>query len=174
MHTTVSADPFGLDLPDGRYTVIVERGKDYHPESRTIVISGTPAAATIALQRWVDPAGLGWYSGETHVHRTLDDLPNLMRAEDLNVAFPLLDWVREAGVAPTARRDATFPAAWPEIITGRRDPRDLPAEHRVRDIHDQADAAHAGCLLRDRPADSARPGRPTGRPDRPPCAWRRR
>ncbi|MGE3822134.1 MAG: CehA/McbA family metallohydrolase, partial [Isosphaeraceae bacterium] len=76
----------------------------------------------VKLRRWIDMADRGWYSGDTHTHRSLDELPNVMRAEDLNVAFPLLDWVREAFVPPVERREATF-----------RDPG--PATIRVDDRH---------------------------------------
>ena len=41
-----------------------------------------------------------WYSGDTHVHRTLDDLPNLLLAEDLNVGLPLTYWVTTAYTPP--------------------------------------------------------------------------
>ena len=105
MHTTLSAHPFVVRLPPGRYTLTVERGKEYHPETSgghgrrragRADRSGSAAGST-----W--PAR-GWYSGDTHVHRTLDELPNVMLAEDLNVAFPLTDWVREAFVPPVERR----------------------------------------------------------------------
>src|SRR6516164_1573041 len=34
MHTTLSAHPFVIDLPAGKYTVTVERGKEYFPLTR--------------------------------------------------------------------------------------------------------------------------------------------
>lgn len=108
MHTTLSAHPFQIALAPGRYTVTVERGKEYHTTTRQITIGTEPVRLTIPLKRWIDLSRLGWYSGETHPHRNLDEFPNLMLAEDLNVAFPLLDWVREAGVPPTARRETSF------------------------------------------------------------------
>jgi hypothetical protein len=55
---------------------------------------------TFRLRRWVDLAERGWYSGETHVHRRISELPNVMLAEDLNVAFPVTFWTIEAGAAP--------------------------------------------------------------------------
>ena len=45
-------------------------------------------------------AAAGWYSGDTHVHRTMDELPNLLLAEDLNVALPLTYWVTKAYTSP--------------------------------------------------------------------------
>jgi hypothetical protein len=112
MHTTLSAHPFALDLPPGRYTVTVERGKEYLPESRSVTVGPGPANETFRLKRWIDMASRGWYSGETHVHRSLEELPNVMLAEDLNVAFPLLYWVTEAFTPPRAgRRNATHDVA---------------------------------------------------------------
>jgi hypothetical protein len=102
MHTTLSAHPFVVELPPGKYTITIERGKEYHPETRQIVVGKEPVRETFKLRRWIDMARRGWYSGETHVHRSLDELPNVMLAEDLNVAFPLLYWVTEAFTPPRA------------------------------------------------------------------------
>jgi hypothetical protein len=108
MHTTLSAHPFVVRLPEGRYTLTAERGKEYHFERIPLTVGDTPATVVVKLRRWVDMAARGWYSGDTHTHRALAELPNVMLAEDLNVAFPLVDWVREAFVAPVDRRDASF------------------------------------------------------------------
>jgi hypothetical protein len=67
--------------------------------------------------RWIDMAAFGWYSGDTHVHRGVDELPNLMLAEDLNVAFPLLDWTREAFESPLAARKPPFEDALPAPVS---------------------------------------------------------
>jgi hypothetical protein len=96
MHTTLSAHPFSVNVPPGKYTFTIERGKEYHTERREVAVAKEPLDLTFRLRRWIDMAKLGWYSGDTHVHRSLDELPNLMLAENLNVAFPLLDWTREA------------------------------------------------------------------------------
>jgi len=108
MHTTLSAHPFEIDLPPGTYTIIVERGKEYFPLTRQIVVGDRPLEVQLPLQRWFDAAKLGWYSGDTHVHRTLEELPNIMLAEDLNVAFPLISWVHEAFAAPKDDPKAPF------------------------------------------------------------------
>src|SRR5262245_6387926 len=100
MHTTLSAHPFTLELPPGKYTITVERGPEYLPTTLTVALGDKSGNATIKLHRWIDMAGLGWYSGDTHVHRPLDELPNVMLAEDLNVAFPLVYWVTEAFTPP--------------------------------------------------------------------------
>ena len=116
MHTTLSAHPFQVALPPGRYSLVVERGKEYFTETRNVTIDNDAVRITIPLRRWIDMARLGWYSGETHAHRELGDLPNLVLAEDLNVAFPMVDWVRESSVAPVARRKSSFRDCGPDPI----------------------------------------------------------
>lgn len=100
MHTTLSPHPFLIDLPPGKYTITVERGKEYHAQARVLTLGKQPASADFKLKRWINLGERGWYSGETHVHRPLNDLPNIMLAEDLNVTFPLSYWVTEAFVPP--------------------------------------------------------------------------
>ena len=103
-HTTLSDHPFQVELPPGRYTLTVERGKEYRPLVQRVEIGADPVSLRLPLHRWVDMAARGWYSGDTHVHRTPDELPNLLLAEDLNVAFPLTYWVTK-GMAPPTQGD---------------------------------------------------------------------
>ena len=91
-HTTLSAQPWSTELPPGRYTLTIERGKEWKPLTREIEVGKEPLELEFSLERWVNMAAEGWFSGETHVHRTLADLPNIMLAEDLNVAFPITYW----------------------------------------------------------------------------------
>jgi hypothetical protein len=100
VHTTLSAHPFRLDLPPGEFTLRVERGKEYVPLVQRLEVGTEPVSLELALTKWIDMAQRGWYSGDTHVHRPLDELPNVLLAEDLNVALPLTYWVRSAGEAP--------------------------------------------------------------------------
>jgi hypothetical protein len=58
-------------------------------------------------------ARLGWYSGDVHVHRPVNELTNVMLAEDLNVALPQLGWVTKAFEAP-AKKSPLPPA---ELVT---------------------------------------------------------
>lgn len=105
-HVTLSAHPFRVTLPAGTYRISVQRGKEYLPEHRTLEIGEAGAQETFKLKRWIHMAERGWYSGETHVHRMADQLPNLLLAEDLNVALPLTSWVTEANVSPQASNKA--------------------------------------------------------------------
>lgn len=101
-HTTVSAHPFTISAPSGPLRLRIERGKEYVPEELTVEASEAPSPVRIALRRWIDMAADGWYSGDTHVHRPLEELPNLVMAEDLNVALPLSYWVTTAYTPPVA------------------------------------------------------------------------
>jgi len=102
VHSTLSAHPFVADLPVGKYTLTAERGKEYFTIKKEIVVSDNqgPEEVVLSLERWIDMASRGWYSGETHVHRTVEELPTLMLAEDLNVAFPLTAWVTDSQATP--------------------------------------------------------------------------
>lgn len=113
MHTTLSAHPFIATLRSGTYTVLVERGKEYLPESRPVNVEKEAVQIKIPLHRWINMERRGWYSGDTHVHRSMNELTNLVLAEDLNVAFPLTSWVTDAFLSPTKGRtnaDSQTPA----------------------------------------------------------------
>jgi hypothetical protein len=104
IHATLSAHPFVFDLPAATYTLSVERGKEYLPHSQQVKVGAEAVRLKIELRRWINMHDRRWYSGDTHVHRELEELPNIMLAEDLNVAFPLLYWVRDAFVSPKDSR----------------------------------------------------------------------
>jgi hypothetical protein len=117
VHTSLSAHPFAAELPPGRYTLTAERGKEYHPETIKVDLeSGKTREVTIRLRRWTNMASRGWFSGETHVHRTVSDLPVLMLAEDLNVAFPLTAWVTDSRAAPAVENKNPGPVPPARLI----------------------------------------------------------
>ncbi len=63
------ADGESIRLPPGRYTVEVMRGPEYLPIRQTVEIPDAPAhALAFNLKRWIDPAKLGWFSGDHHIH----------------------------------------------------------------------------------------------------------
>lgn len=99
-HATLDSHPWQADLPPGRYIITVERGKEWIPLVREITVTGEPLDLELPLKRWVNMASEGWFSGETHVHRKLAELPNVMLAEDLNVAFPLTYWCLDGTEVP--------------------------------------------------------------------------
>ncbi len=113
-HTTLSAHPFRIELEPGRYTIMVEHGKEYRALVQHLDLGAEPSMLPLPillpLHRWVNMAARGWYSGDTHVHRAAAELPNIMQAEDLNVAFPLTYWVTK-GFAPPTQGDKNTDAA---------------------------------------------------------------
>ncbi|KPK39160.1 MAG: hypothetical protein AMJ65_11915 [Phycisphaerae bacterium SG8_4] len=117
MHTTLSAHPFNVELPPGQYTITVERGKEYFPVTKKVTIGNEPASLEVKLNRWIDMARLGWYSGDTHVHRTLAELPNVQLAEHLNVSFPLLYWVTKGFQPPGTGDKTTGEKIQPRLIS---------------------------------------------------------
>lgn len=99
-HTSVSAHPFRAPLPAGEYTVEIERGKEFIPLRARFVMADAPVDQTFRLRRWINLAQRGWFSGETHVHRRVQELTNVMLAEDLNLAFPVTFWTVRSDAAP--------------------------------------------------------------------------
>jgi hypothetical protein len=101
-HTTVSAHACSATVPAGKYTLTIEHGKTYFPVTRTIEVKDTAVGLRVPLKRWINMADKGWYSGDTHIHRTIENLHNVVLAEDLNVTFPLTNWVTFADRLPSA------------------------------------------------------------------------
>jgi len=93
---------FTVEVPAGKIELLVERGPEWESHAETLDMeAGTTRTIEIALSRWMDMNGRGWYSGDLHVHRPLADMPLLMRAEDLNVAPVLTHWnVRKVATQP--------------------------------------------------------------------------
>lgn len=103
-HTSVPAAPcVAENLPAGEYVLTIERGKEYFTETLYFDVAEdqAPPIQTFQLRRWINMAEHGWYSGETHLHRPLNELPVVMQAEDLNVAMPLTFWETRAFTAPS-------------------------------------------------------------------------
>ncbi|APZ93737.1 CehA/McbA family metallohydrolase [Fuerstiella marisgermanici] len=102
-HTTLSADGFQLQLPPGHYRVRAEHGKEFIPAETLIDVYEGEDRVNIKLKvkRFANMTKRGWYSGDTHVHRTMNELPNVVLAEDLNVALPLNYWVRDSQEIPS-------------------------------------------------------------------------
>lgn len=100
IHTALTPHPFTAEVPPGEYTISVERGKEYRTFSENVTVGEQPVEIDIRLRRWINMSRLGWYSGDTHVHLPLKDLPVFVQAEDLNVAFPLTGWVTKAFDSP--------------------------------------------------------------------------
>lgn len=99
-HTTVSAHRFRANLKPGRYEIEIEHGKEYIPHFESLTLGTDQFLFHARLRRFVNLSERGWYSGETHVHRRIQELTNVMAAENLNVAFPVTFWTIHAEKAP--------------------------------------------------------------------------
>lgn len=58
-----------LNLPAGKYTATITRGPEFLKIVRPIEVTAGKNNTLIArLQRWIDPAGESWWSGDHHIH----------------------------------------------------------------------------------------------------------
>ncbi len=62
------ADGETMRLPDGEYVVEAKRGPEYLVTSYNVIIDSSRTRIDVKLERWIDPAKWGWYSGDTHIH----------------------------------------------------------------------------------------------------------
>lgn len=123
-HTTITTYPAEAKLPPGDYTLVVERGKTYFPVSQSLTVRSAAKSTpddnardiTVPLTQWFDAAAANWYSGDTHIHRPISELQNVVLAEDLNVAFPLSFWVTKSDLAPSDSELAGDQLLAPELL----------------------------------------------------------
>lgn len=101
IHSAVSAHPFVANVPAGEYRVTVERGKEFRTWTKTLKLEADAVSLLdIQLERWIHMADEGWFSGDTHTHLSLKELPTFVAAEDLNIAFPMTGWVTRGYDSP--------------------------------------------------------------------------
>jgi hypothetical protein len=63
------ADGEKIRLAAGNYRVESSRGPEYLVKQQAIqVVAGRPQVFTFRLERWMNAARLGWYSGDHHIH----------------------------------------------------------------------------------------------------------
>ena len=81
-----------LDLAPGKYTYVIERGPEHAAPNGTVTVPGKgEVPLQVELERLADLPAEGWWPGDLHVHRPVEDIELLMRAEDLHVA-PVITW----------------------------------------------------------------------------------
>jgi hypothetical protein len=81
-----------LDVAPGKYTLEVERGPEFELYSDTFTLeAGATKKVAVELKRIANLPAEGWWPGDLHVHRPVEDIELLMRAEDLHVA-PVITW----------------------------------------------------------------------------------
>jgi hypothetical protein len=94
-----------IRLPAGDYRVEFTRGPEYLVKTNTIKVApDKPQTFTFRLERWIELAKLGWYSGDHHIHAAgcahyetpsqgvlPEDMIRHILGEDLNVGS-VLTW----------------------------------------------------------------------------------
>jgi len=81
-----------LELASGDYTYEVERGPEYARAAGKITVKENDSTSlNVELERLADLPAEGWWPGDLHVHRPVEDIELLMRAEDLHIA-PVITW----------------------------------------------------------------------------------
>jgi hypothetical protein len=81
-----------LTLPADTYQYQIERGPEHARRKGSFTLSdGGSEKIAVRLDRIADLAADGWFAGDLHVHRAVEEMKLLMRAEDLHVA-PVITW----------------------------------------------------------------------------------
>lgn len=58
-----------FDVPVGKYTVRAHHGPEFRIAQKEVQVTpGAATTVTLQLERWADPNGRGWYSGDNHIH----------------------------------------------------------------------------------------------------------
>ncbi len=57
-----------LHLPTGQYTIEAGRGPEYLRTRTSVTVAEQTPPLAFALERWINPASFGFYSGDTHIH----------------------------------------------------------------------------------------------------------
>lgn len=57
-----------IRLPEGRYEITALRGPEYRPVRIEADVDAATDVLAVPLDRWVDPASRGYYSGDPHIH----------------------------------------------------------------------------------------------------------
>ncbi len=104
---------FIIEVPAGNAVIHIERGKEYRPVDKEIVVQPNQTTTVdIALERWVNMAKEGWYSADMHCHFGLGDLrvlKQLALADDINFEPVSTLWNHQRGNPPNG--------AWPDSLT---------------------------------------------------------
>jgi len=94
----IAARGFTIRLPEGKYTLTVERGPEYRRQTFSIALkAGQTLRQMVVMDRWIDMNHRGWYSGDLHNHRKPEEMAGILLSEGLNVAPAITDWIYEDG-----------------------------------------------------------------------------
>ncbi|HEY6125980.1 MAG TPA: CehA/McbA family metallohydrolase [Steroidobacteraceae bacterium] len=140
-------------VPAGTYELVVSRGLEYRVhQSKFEVKAGQTTSVNVAMERYSDMPSKGWYSGDSHIHVTRDEVADpkiwgFVAAEDVHVGNLLemgnitnvyFHQPKAWGKASRFERDGHF------IVSGQEAPRAAFMGHTVhfnidRPIHLRTD-----------------------------------
>jgi len=96
LRSFVFRDSASITAPRGRYRVIAEHGLEYERVTREVELAeGAQSSIKLTLRPWIRMYKRGWWSGDMHVHRPMEDTPMLLEAEDLNLGIVFTMWNRQ-------------------------------------------------------------------------------
>jgi len=105
---------FIIKIPAGKAVVHIERGKEYLPvDKEVIIVKNQTTEVDITLKRWISMYKEGWYSSDMHCHFGLDNLEILKQlalADDINLEPILTLWNHQRSSTPNEK--------WPDWQTG--------------------------------------------------------
>jgi len=91
-----------LRLPSGTYDIRFERGPESVPRVTTVEVTADTRSLDFQVERWIDPARFGWWSGDHHIHASgcshytnptegvlASDMARHIEGEDLKVGATL-------------------------------------------------------------------------------------
>jgi len=84
-----------LDVPPGRYRIVAEHGLEYERLEQTVELGPQGQRVRLGLKPWIRMRDRGWWSGDMHVHRPMENVPALLQAEDLNLGVVFTMWNRQ-------------------------------------------------------------------------------
>ena len=67
-HQVYRAEGETIRLPDGEYVVDFLRGPESVPQARKLTVNAQTRELQFKVERWIDPAQFGWWSGDHHIH----------------------------------------------------------------------------------------------------------
>ena len=67
-HQVYRAEGETIRLPDGEYVVDFLRGPESVPQTRKLTVNAQTRELQFKVERWIDPAQFGWWSGDHHIH----------------------------------------------------------------------------------------------------------
>ncbi len=86
-----------LEVPAGRYRIVAEHGLEYERHEQSLEVDERPAQVRVTLKPWIRMRKRGWWSGDLHVHRPVNDMRALVLAEDVNFSASFTMWNRRSG-----------------------------------------------------------------------------